>query len=277
VYAIDDLAFTESAIFVLQANSRTLLKLDRSTGIMLKTHIGEGQGPGEWVRPWHVEVFEGMVYVFDQAEGDYSVFTTDLKHIKDIKVNVFIMSPVLNSRGLFSATHNKTTQAIMVHYPGPDRDPVEFGRSAPVHQGNQWGYLTQKDDRLYHFSGVYFRISVFDLEAKLIQVIEPPFGNKDFFEGCDLTAPNFTRTCDEWASPRAILSDGSEHLYVYLRPRKSQRFFLYRYNLNTKEWAAAPTGYPYSDGKQLYESFRMEDERMALKPVDVIFRTYGER
>jgi hypothetical protein len=277
VYELDDLAFANDAIYALLTHGFTLFKLDRSTGSVLERHTGKGKGPGEWVRPRHVLVFEDRVYVSDYPELDISVFSLDLEHIKDVKLDVRILSPVVNSRGLFSATHNRATQNIMVHFPKLGDDSIEFGISAPVHQENQWGYLAQKGDRLYHLSGVYFRISVFDFDRNLLEEIEPPFELKDFFEGCDLSPRNFAKNCDDAVAVQDIFVDGSDHLYVYLLPRKTRRYVLYRYNLITQKWSAAAVSNLISDGNQLYESYRLEDDRIAIKPLNVTFRTYGER
>jgi hypothetical protein len=228
IYGFDDLAFAEGTIFALLTRDHTLFKVDRSSGEILKTYIGKGKGPGEWIRPRHVLVHDERVYVFDLGDMDMSVFSIDLEHIEDVKFNMRVEHPLINNQGLFVASFNQAKHSIIGFYPDSKGNAKTFGKAAPVHPGNQWGYLAQKGNRLYYLSGVYFRISIFNFNGNLIEEIEPPFGNKDFFDGCDLTALNFAKTCDEWATARDILADDSDHLYVYLRPRNSQQFYLYR-------------------------------------------------
>ena len=52
---------------------------------------GRGEGPGEFVRPVDLKIYHGKLFIVDAARGCIVIYTTDGKHVKDIKLSDYAM------------------------------------------------------------------------------------------------------------------------------------------------------------------------------------------
>jgi len=50
-----------------------------------------GEGPGELVRPVDLEIYDGKLFIVDEARGCIVVHTTEGKHVKDIRLSDYTM------------------------------------------------------------------------------------------------------------------------------------------------------------------------------------------
>ena len=122
VYAITDVARSDSLLFVLDGMAQTIRVYQESDGAFVRSFGGQGRGPGEFGDPMALALFDDTVYVVDPTLGPrVSVFKHDgtFIELRDLEVSGSPTDIVADAEGLVVITpflpEQKSGQSHVAH------------------------------------------------------------------------------------------------------------------------------------------------------------------
>ena len=246
IYTPVSMAVTDSAFFILDDRSFTLVKVDRMGRLVAKKE-GQGQAPGEFINPYSVGVGNGKVFVGD-VRFVHIFQEKDLKYLSRFKT--FNNSISINSydNELFLGINKYPNGKDSCYVFSPEGKELRsfYKHGIDDTDALNLAYMDQgSDGALYFLQQEHYRVDILDrfgetvTEIKvqpspLFQEVTPiaPF-NKRY--GMNMSAYKHWQTA--WTMPKGIAIERDRYLWLCFskleKDLRTYRYFVEIYDIQS--------------------------------------------